>query len=90
MNVVLERLASQEATSLDAERERRLPRRQLQRRGPSLLEGENVIRTLHDGDVRQKAANRVTGSILQMIQFRDAQSLDGGQCGSARVEEDAH
>jgi hypothetical protein len=38
----------------------------------------------------QKGANRVTGAILQMIKFRYAQSFDGGECGLARVEENAH
>ena len=49
-----------------------------------------LIPTLHRRDVSQEGANRVTGVILQMIQFRNAQSFNGGECGLARVEENAH
>ena len=85
VNVVLERLAAKETASLGAKCERRLPRGLLKCRGRSLLKRQNLIPTLDRSDVSQKRTNRVTGAILQMIEFRHAQSLDGGECGFARV-----
>jgi hypothetical protein len=40
--------------------------------------------------VSQEGANRVAGFIMQMIQFRNAQSFDSGQRGFARVLKHAH
>jgi hypothetical protein len=90
VNVALERLVANETAPLGAKREGRLPRRLFSCRGRSLLKRDTLIPTLHRRDVSQQGANRVTGVILQMIQFRNAQSFDGGQCGLARVEENPH
>ena len=78
VNVVLEGFAAQETAPLGAECEGGLPRRLFQRRRPSLLERETLIPALHHGDVSQQRANRVTRVVVQMIEFRDAQSCDGG------------
>jgi hypothetical protein len=90
VNVVLERLVAKATAPLGAKCEGRLPRRIFFCRGRSLLKRDAVIPPLHRRDVSQESANRVTGVILQMIQFLDAQSFDGGQCGLPRVEEYAH
>jgi hypothetical protein len=90
VNVVLERLVAKETASLAAELEGGLPGRLFQCRGLSLLERDTLISALHRGDVSQERANRVAAVILQMIELRDAQAFDGGQCGPARVEQHAH
>jgi hypothetical protein len=51
LNVVLERLASQEPSAVVPKCEGGLPRCLLQCCGPSLLKSENVIPTLHYSDV---------------------------------------
>ena len=90
VKVVLERLAAKETAPLGAKREGGLPRRFLLCRGRSLLERHTLIPTLHHSDVSQERANRVAAVVLQMIEFCDAQPIDGGKCGLARVEENAH
>ncbi len=74
---MLERLVAKETTPLGAKFEGGLPRRVFFRRGHSLLKRDTLVPTLHRGDVSQEGANRVTRVILQMIQFRSAQSFDG-------------
>jgi hypothetical protein len=86
VNVVLERLVAKETAPLSAKCEGGLQRRLSQRRGRSLLKRDALVPTLDRGDVSEKSADRVAGSILQMIKFRYAQSLDGGQRGLTRVE----
>ena len=90
VGVVLERLATKETAPLGAKREGGLPRSFLLCRGRSLLESDTLIPTLHHSDVSQERANRVTAVILQMIKFRHAQSIDGGECGLARIEQNTH
>ena len=86
MNVVLERLVTKETAPLGAKCEGGLQRRLFLRRWWSLLKRDTLIPTLHRGDVSQQCADRIAGAILQMIEFRCAQSFDGGQCGLACVE----
>src|SRR6202035_1537473 len=90
VNVVLERLVAKKTAPLSAKCEGGLQRRLFECRERSLLKRDALVPTLHHSDVSQQRANRVTGSILQMIKFRHAQSFDGGQCGLARVKENAH
>ena len=90
MNVVLERLVAKEMALLGAEFEGGLLGRLFECRGRSLLKRDALIPTLHCRDVSQEGANRVTGVVVQMIQFGNAQSFDGSQCRLARVEENAH
>jgi hypothetical protein len=40
--------------------------------------------------VSQEGANRVTGVIVQMIKFRNAQSFNRRECGFACIEKNAH
>jgi hypothetical protein len=86
VDVVFERFAAEETAPFGAKCEGGLPRRQFQFRGRSLLKRDTLISTLDHCNVSQERANRVTGIILQMIELRDVQSFDGGQCGLARVE----
>ena len=78
VNIVLERLIAKETAPLGAKFEGGLPRRLFQCRRRPFLERDALIPTLHRRDVSQEGANRVTGVILQMIQFHNAQSFDGG------------
>jgi hypothetical protein len=61
-------------------RERGLPGRLLFGGGSSLLKRETVISALDNGDVSEQRADRVTRIIMEMIELRDAQTLDGGEC----------
>jgi hypothetical protein len=45
---------------------------------------------LYRRNVSQEGANRVTGVILQMIQFRNAQSVNGSESGLAGVKENTY
>ena len=78
-NVVLERFVAKETAPVEAKFEGGLPRRVFQCRRRPFLERDALIPTLHRRDVSQEGANRVTGFIMQMIQFRDAQSLSAAQ-----------
>jgi hypothetical protein len=78
VNIALERIIAKQTATLSAKFEGRLPRRLFQSRGHALLKRDTLIPTLHRRDVSEKGANRVTGLILEMIQFLDAQSCNGG------------
>ena len=86
VNVVLERLVAKQTPPLVAKCDCGLPRCLFRCRWSSLIKRENVIPTLDHSDVRQKSTNRVAGTILQLIQFSNAQPLDGCEGRVARVE----
>jgi hypothetical protein len=90
VNIVLEGLVAKETAALGAQGEGGFPPGLFECRGRSRLKRDALIPTLHRRDVSQEGANRVTGVIMQMIQFRNAQAFDGGECGLARVEQNAH
>jgi len=90
VHVVLERLAAKEPAPLGTERQRRLPRCLLERRGAALFEGDNLIPTLDRSDVRQKRADRVAAAIVKMIELCHGQSFDGRKRRAPRISQHTH